>query len=357
MKAAVMLAAKEQLVIHELEVGEPQAGEVLVKTGASGICHSDLHFIEGLWPIPVPAVLGHESAGTVEKVGEGVTGVKPGDRVVLSFVASCGKCHRCIQGRPVLCTSSRALGRPGRLKMGDQNVAQMSGMGAFAEYQLVAANACIPVPDDVPIEVACLVGCSVMTGVGAVTNTARIEAGSTVAVIGCGGIGLNVIQGAVLAGASRIIGVDISEAKLGAAKEFGATDIVDASEGDPVQKVVQMTAGGVDYAFEAIGIPKTTEQAFNMARRGGKAVVVGMLPIASTITLPGAAFLGEKGIIGSYYGSARQSYDMPWVMELYRQKRLKIDELITRRYKLEQINEGFEALKNGEVNRSVIIFD
>jgi S-(hydroxymethyl)glutathione dehydrogenase/alcohol dehydrogenase len=357
MKAAVLVAVNEPLVIHDLQLGELEQGEVLIKTSASGICHSDLHFIEGLWPSPLPLVLGHESAGVVEQVGPGVTNVKPGDRVVLSFIASCGRCERCVQGRPVLCTNTRAMGRPGRLKMGETNVAQMSGMGAFAEYQIVSANACIPVPDDVPMEVACLIGCSVMTGVGAVTNTARIEAGSTVAVIGCGGVGLNVIQGAALAGASRIIAVDISEAKLAAARDFGATDIVDASEGDPVQKVVQMTRGGVDYAFEAIGLTKTTEQAFNMARRGGKAVVVGMLPMASQITLPGAAFLGEKGIIGSYYGSTRQLYDMPWVMQLYRQKRLKIEELITRRYKLEQINEGFAALKNGEVNRSVIIFD
>jgi S-(hydroxymethyl)glutathione dehydrogenase / alcohol dehydrogenase len=357
MRAAVMFAAKEPLVIEDLQVEEPQAGEVLIKTAASGVCHSDLHFMEGLWPSPLPIVLGHESAGVVEKVGPGVTNVKPGDRVVISFVASCGRCDRCVQGRPVLCGNARAMGRPGRLKLGDQNVAQLSGMGAFGEYQAVSANACIPVPDDVPLDVAALVGCSVMTGIGAVTNTARIEAGSTVAVIGCGGIGLNVIQGAVLAGASRIIGVDISESKLGAAKEFGATDVIDASEGDPVAKVTQMTGGGVDYAFEAIGIPKTTEQAFNMARRGGKAVVVGMLPMASTITLPGAAFLGEKGIVGSYYGSARQSYDMPWVMQLYRQKRIKLDELITRRYPLEKINEAFEALKNGEVNRSVILFD
>src|SRR5581483_5905924 len=182
--------------------------------------------------------------------------------------------------------------RPGRLKLGDQDVMQFAGMSAFAEYQLVNASICIHVPDDVPLEAACLVGCSVMTGVGAVTNTARIEAGSTVAVIGCGGVGLNVIQGARLAGASRIIAVDLIESKLAAAKEFGATDVVDGSDKDPVQAVQQMTGGGVDYAFEAIGLPKTAEQAFNMAKRGGTAVVVGMLPVASMVQLPGAAFLG-----------------------------------------------------------------
>jgi S-(hydroxymethyl)glutathione dehydrogenase/alcohol dehydrogenase len=357
MKAAVMFAAKEPLVIEEVKVDEPQAGEALVKTAASGVCHSDLHFMEGLWPARPPVILGHESSGIVEKVGPGVTNVKPGDRVVLSFVYSCGQCDRCLQGRPVLCMRTNAGVRPGRLKLGEQDVNQFAGMSAFAEYQLVNANILIHVPDEVPLDAACLVGCSVMTGVGAVTNTAKIEAGSTVAVIGAGGVGLNVIQGARLAGASRIIAVDLMESKLAAAREFGATDTVDGSGGDAVQKVQQMTGGGVDYAFEAIGLTATAEQAFNMAKRGGTAVVVGMLPVASMVQLPGAAFLGEKRIIGSYYGSARQAYDMPWLMTLYSQKRLKIDELISRRYPLEQINEAYDALKKGEVNRSVITFN
>ncbi len=357
MKAAVMFAANEPLVIEEVKVDEPQAGEALIKTSASGVCHSDLHFMEGLWPSRTPVVLGHESSGVVEKVGPGVTSVKPGDRVVLSFVYSCGQCDRCLQGRPVLCLRTNAGVRPNRLMFGDQPVNQFAGMSAFAEYQLVNASICIPVPDGVPMEVACLVGCSVMTGVGAATNTAKVEAGSTVAVIGCGGVGLNVIQGARLAGAARIIAVDVMESKLAAAKQFGATDTIDGSDKDAVQAVQQMTGGGVDYAFEAIGLTKTAEQAFSMAKRGGTAVIVGMLPMASMIQLPGAAFLGEKRIIGSYYGSTRQAYDMPWLMQLYQQKRLKIDELITRRYKLEQINEAYEALKKGEVNRSVITFD
>ncbi len=359
MKAAVMFAVKEPLVIEEIQVDEPRAGEALIKTAASGVCHSDLHFMEGLWPTRTPVVLGHESAGVVETVGAGVTNVKPGDRVVLSFVASCGQCDRCIQGRPVLCQRTMQMGRQDRLKMGDQVVNQFAGMSAFAEYQLVSASICIHVPDDVPLEVASLVGCSVMTGVGAVTNTAKIEAGSTVAVIGCGGVGLNVIQGARLAGASRIIAVDLMESKLAAAKEFGATDVVDGSvpDRDTVRTVQEMTGGGVDYAFEAIGLTKTAEQAFAMAKRGGTAVVVGMLPVSSMMQIPGAAFLGEKRIIGSYYGSARQAFDMPWLMQLYRQKRLKIDELITRRYPLAQINEAYAALKNGEVNRSVLTFN
>jgi len=356
-KAAVMYGVGQPLVIEDVEVDQPRAGEVLVKTSASGVCHSDLHFMEGSYPTAVPIVLGHESAGVVEKVGEGVTNVKPGDRVVIAFVSSCGYCDNCVQGKPYICNNSALLGRGDRLKLNGNPMPQFANMSAFAEYQLVSANACVPVPEGVPMEVAALVGCSVMTGVGAVSNTAKIPVGATVAVIGAGGVGLNVIQGAALAGASRIIAVDLLENKLAAAKQFGATDTIDASNADPVAQVMQMTGGGVDFAFEAIGLAKTAEQCFGMIKRGGRAVVVGMIPVTSSVSVPGVGFLMEKGIIGSFYGSTRQTHDMPWLMELYRQKRLKIDELISRRYKLNQINEAYAALKNGEVNRSVITFD
>lgn len=358
MKAAVLYAPNQPLVIEDIEVDEPQANEVLIKTSATGVCHSDLHFMEGKWMYPMPVVLGHESAGVVEKVGPGVTNVKPGDRVVVAFVQSCGACDRCTTGRPNLCSNGQSLNRLGRIKLNGQPMMQFAGMSAFAEYQLVSNKACVIVPDGVPMEVAALVGCSVMTGVGAVTNTVKLQVGQTVAVVGCGGVGLNIIQGAKLAGASRIIAVDMLESKLAAAKEFGATDVVDASSGDAVQQVMGLTGGGVDYAFEAIGLMKTAQQCFEMAKRGGQAVVVGMLPLTEQLTIPnaGMSFLGEKGIVGSYYGSTRQTYDMPWLMELYRQKRLKIDELISRRYELGQINEAYDALKGGEVNRSVITF-
>ncbi len=358
-KAAVLYAPNQPLAIEEIELDEPQAGEVLVKTSVTGVCHSDLHFMEGKWLYPMPVVLGHESAGVVAKVGPGVTNVKEGDRVVVAFVQSCGTCNRCVTGRPNLCENTQTLNRMGRVKLKGQPIMQFAGMSAFAEYQLVSANACVHVPEGVPMRAAALVGCSVMTGVGAVTNTVKLQAGQTVAVVGCGGVGLNIIQGAKIAGASRIIAVDLLESKLAAAKEFGATDVVDASKGDAVQQVIAMTNGGVDYAFEAIGLMKTAQQAFEMARRGGQAVIVGMLPLTEQLTIPnaGMAFLGEKGIVGSFYGSTRQTYDMPWLMELYRQKRLKIDELISREYTLEQINEAYDALKKGEVNRSVIVFN
>lgn len=359
MKAAVLYAPNQPLVIEDIEVDEPQAGEVLIKTSATGVCHSDLHFMEGKWMYPMPVVLGHESAGIVEKVGPGVTNVKEGDRVVVAFVQSCGSCNRCITGRPNLCENSQSLNRMGRIKLNGQPMVQFAGMSAFAEKQLVSSKACVKVPDGVSMEAAALVGCSVMTGVGAVTNTVKLQVGQTVAVVGCGGVGLNIIQGAKLAGASRIIAVDLMESKLAAAKEFGATDVVDASSGDAVQQVQAITGGGVDYAFEAIGLMKTAQQCWDMAKRGGQAVVVGMLPLMEQLTIPnaGMGFLGEKGIVGSYYGSTRQTYDMPWLMELYRQKRLKIDELISRKYELNQINEAYDALKGGEVNRSVIVFN
>lgn len=357
MKAAVLFAPNQPLGIEDVDIDEPQPNEVVIKTAAAGVCHSDLHFMEGKYPYPVPTVLGHESAGTVEKVGSAVTRVKPGDRVVVAFVTSCGVCNSCVTGKPYLCSNTGALGRIGRIKLGDKPMMQFANTSAFAEQQLVHENALVHVPDDVPMEVAALVGCSVMTGVGAVSNTVKMPVGSTVAVVGAGGVGLNIIQGAKLAGASRIIAVDLLENKLAAAREFGATDVVDASTGDSVQAVKNLTGGGVDYAFEAIGLAKTAEQCWGMIKPGGKAVVVGMVPIGQTVNLPGHEFvLGEKSMLGSFYGSTRQQYDMPWLMELYRQKRLKIDELITRRYKLSEINEAYEALKNGEVNRSVIMF-
>lgn len=358
-KAAVLYGVNQPLQIQDIEVDEPQAGEVLIKTSASGVCHSDLHFMEGKWMYPMPSVLGHESAGVVEKVGSGVSNVKPGDRVVVAFVQSCGNCDRCTTGRPNLCQNTQSLQRMGRIKLDGKPIPQFAGMSAFAEYQLVSSKACVHVPDDVPMEVAALIGCSVMTGIGAVTNTVKLQVGQTVAVVGCGGVGLNIIQGARLAGASRIIAVDLLENKLAAAREFGATDVVDASKGDPIKQVQEMTGGGVDYAFEAIGLMKTAQDAWGMARRGGQAVIVGMLPLAEQLTIPnaGTGFLGEKGIVGSYYGSTRQTYDMPWLMELYRQKRIKIDEIITKRWSLDQINEAYESLKGGEVNRSVLVMD
>ena len=244
---------------------------------------------------------------------------------------------------------------------GDESINQFAGMSAFAEQQLVQETACIPLPDDVPMESACLVGCSVMTGFGAVVNTAGVEPGSTVAVIGLGGIGLNIVQSAALAGASRIFAIDIAEDKLQAARQFGATDTIDASQEDPVDALKKMTkritGGGVDYAFEAIGLAKTAEQAFEMARRGGAAVIVGMVPVGEKISVSAAQFISEKRILGSFYGSARQAKDMPTLLRLYQQGKIKIDEMITNRYTLDQVNEAYDDLQKGAMLRGVFTFE
>lgn len=357
MKAAVLTAAREPLAIEDINIDEPRAGEALVRVIAAGVCHSDLHFIEGTYPTRTPHILGHEVAGVVERVGEGVSNVQPGDRVILGFVQPCGHCSFCDSGRPSLCqtpTSTRPADAPARTRTDGTPVSAMTNVGGFAEYSITPAVGLVKVPADVSLDIAALVGCSVMTGYGAVVNTAKVEPGSTVAVVGAGGVGLNIIQSARLAGASRIIAVDMVEHKLATAKQFGATDTVNAGEGDPVQAVQKLTGGGVDYAFEAIGLKVTAEQTYNMAGRGGTAVVVGMVPPMDQLSISGMIWLQEKTLKGSFYGSARFHTDMPRILELYRQKKLDLDSLVTRRYELDQINEAFDALRNGEVSRSVL---
>ena len=354
MKAAVLREVKKPLVIEDVTIDDPGPGQVLVKTAASGVCHSDLHFIDGLWPVALPAVLGHEAAGVVEQVGPDVEYVEPGDHVILLFVPFCGSCRFCSTGQPYLCSQGRRRG--GTLHIGDQAVAPFLSMSSFAEYMVVPENGVVKIRKDVPLDRAALVGCGVMTGVGAVINTAKVEPGATVAVIGTGGVGLNVIQGAELAGAERIIAIDIHPNKLEMAREFGATHFVDASKEDPIGRVRELTDGGADYAFEVIGLPQAITQAFNMVRRGGMAVVVGMAPLGSETTIDASAFLFEKTIKGCTYGSARPRYDMPRIIDLYMAGKLKLDELVSRTYPIEQINDAFDAMKNGEVARSVIAF-
>ena len=358
MKAAVMYGVGQPLVIEELNIEEPQVGEVLIKTGASGVCHSDLHFMEGSWMFPTPVVLGHESAGIAEKVGPGVTNVKPGDRVVIAFVASCGTCDRCVTGRPNLCSNASPMGRPGRISKDGSPVFQFASMGAFAEQQLVDAKACVHVPDGVPLEVACLVGCSVMTGVGAAINTARVEPGSSVFVIGAGGVGLNVIQGCAIAGAGIIVAVDMADNKLELAKQFGATHTLNAGKEENLVKAVKkLTGGGADYAFECIGLGKMVEQAFRALRKGGTALVVGVARGEDQTSLKTASItFEEKTLTGSYYGSARPREDFPRLIALYQAKKLKLDELITRTYGIDEAAQAFADLEAGRNARGVIVF-
>src|SRR5581483_1832059 len=362
MKAAVFHGPQQPLTIEEVNVDKPMAHEVLVKTMASGVCHSDLHFVDGLYPARPPAILGHETAGIVEEVGEAVTYVKPGDHVIACLSVFCGFCDNCMAGKPHLCMNRAATSRsrndpPKYTNARGEPVNQMFSISSFAEKMLLHENAVVKIREDFPLDRAALIGCGVMTGVGAALNTAKVEPGSTVAVFGCGGVGLSVVQGARIAGARMIIAVDTFESKLATAREMGATHVVDASSSDPVQKIIEMTGGGADYTFEAIGNAKVAEQCFDALARGGTATVIGMIPVGQKVELTGSAFLGEKKIQGSSMGSNRFRIDMPRYIDFNLQGRLKLEEMISRRLKLEDVNDAFRAMKAGEVARQVIMFD
>lgn len=360
MKAAVLREINKPLEIEDVQCGNPAPREVLIRTVAAGVCHSDLHFQNGSYPYPLPAILGHESAGVVEAVGSDVTYVKPGDHVITCLSAFCGHCDQCLTGHMSLCQEpelQRPESEPPRLAKGDESVAQFLNLSSFAEYMLVHEHTIVKVREDMPLDRAALIGCGVTTGVGAVIHTAAVEPGSTVAVIGCGGVGLSAINGAAIAGAARIIAVDMVASKLDLARKFGATDVVNASEVDAVGEVREMTGGGVHYSFEAIGLKQTAEQAFKMLGFGGTATIIGMIPVGTMVELHGPEFLMERKMQGSNMGSNRFRVDMPRFVDFYLQGRLHLDDLISRRIKLEDVNEGMEALKTGEVARSVIMFD
>ena len=363
MKAAVLYEYNTPLVIEEVELDEPKVGEVLVRTGAAGICRSDYHFMKGEARTVLPTVLGHEGSGIVEQVGEGVTAVKPGEHVILSFVPNCGRCHFCTTGRPNLCdlhasTPGTLFDGTTRLHKGDQRITHFGKVACFAPHTVVPETGCIPVPKAVPLDVAALIGCCVTTGVGAAVFNAQIEPGSTVAVVGCGGVGLNVIQGSRLLNASKIIAVDIREGQLEFAMKFGATHTVNASDQDAVARVKEITGGlGADYAFEVYGSAETVEAAYAMARKGGTAVVVGIAPAGERAGInPVSLVRDEKVLKGTYYGSARCHVDMPRIVDLYLSGRLNLDDLVTRKYDLDHINQAYEDLDKGGIGRGVIVF-
>jgi S-(hydroxymethyl)glutathione dehydrogenase/alcohol dehydrogenase len=333
---------------------------VLIRTAAAGVCHSDLHFIEGSYPHPLPAVLGHESAGVVEQVGSEVRTVKPGDHVITCLSAFCGHCEFCLTGHMSLCTSpdtKRDAEAEPRLAQEHGPMLQYLNLSSFAEQMLIHEHACVAIRPDMPLDRAALIGCGVLTGVCSVFHTAKVRPGDTVAVIGLGGVGLAAVNGAAIAGASRIIAIDMSKSKDNMARHFGATDFICASDTDAVKEVLEMTKGGVDHSFEAVGLSKTAEQAFGMLKRGGTANIIGMIPIGQTVTLPGYAFLGEKKLQGSLMGSNHFPVDMPRLVDMYMAGKLKLDEMISRRIKLEDVNSAFEEMKRGEIARSVIVFD
>ena len=361
MKAAVFHGPKLPLSIEDVELDKPQDREVLIKTVASGVCHSDLHFVDGFYPYPAPAVLGHEAAGIIEEVGRQVTYVKPGDHVICCLSVFCGYCAKCMSGHPNLCSNKQATQRDPkdkpRISQKGKLVNQFLDISSYCEKMLLHENAVVKIREDLPLDRAALIGCGVTTGVGAVLNTAKIEPGSTVAVFGAGGVGLAAIQGARIAGARKIIAVDKFEGKLAMAKRLGATDTVDASSSDPVDEIRKLTGGGVDYSFEAIGLKSAAEQAFNALKPGGTATVIGMIPVGQKVEIDGYMFLTERKLQGSSMGSNRFRIDMPRYIDFYMQGRLNLDEMISRRGKLEDVNEAFRAMKAGEVARTVLMFN
>jgi NDMA-dependent alcohol dehydrogenase len=363
-KAAVFYEKDVPFKIETLDLEAPRSGEVLVKLAAAGVCHSDWHLMTGATQHPIPVVPGHEGAGIVEAVGEEVTQVKPGDHVALNWAPSCGTCFYCLHDRPSLCTTydepiwaGTMLDGTTRLSKNGQPVYHFSAVACFAEYAVVPQICCVPLSKDIPLTIAALIGCAVTTGVGAVLNTVQVRPGNSVAVFGAGGVGLNIIMGAKLAGASRIIAVDRSEAKGDIAQEFGATDILMAGP-ETNEAIRRLTEGrGADYAFEAIGIPAVQEQCLDAVRPGGTVVLVGISPMGSNTNLPGSIITRqEKMVVGSYYGTANTVRDFPLHADLYKKGKLDLDRLISKTYPLDQINEAYADMLSGENARGVIVF-
>jgi S-(hydroxymethyl)glutathione dehydrogenase/alcohol dehydrogenase len=361
-KAAVLYDFHQALRIEDVELKRPRDDEIIVKIAASGVCHSDLSVVRGALPFPPPVVLGHEGAGIVEEVGRSVTELKPGDHVLLAWVANCGHCHFCRKGASHLCSVSMEAPLTGEdlvFEKDGVSIARLAGVGSFAERTVVRAGSAIKIPESVPLERACLIGCGVMTGVGAAVNTANVRPGETVAVFGCGGIGLNIIQGAALCGAASIIAIDRIPAKLELARTFGATDTIDStSYSDVVAAIHAHTDGlGVDHAFEAVGSPALIREALACVQRGGQLIVVGVPSIAEEVSIPGISLAFEgKSILGCLYGSANVRRDMPRLIDLYQRGRLKLDELVSREIGLDEVNDAFGAIDRGEVARTVVRF-
>jgi S-(hydroxymethyl)glutathione dehydrogenase/alcohol dehydrogenase len=366
MRAAVLTEVGKPLELLDLEQEGPKAGEVRVQVKATGVCLSDWHIVHGDWPAPLPLVPGHEAAGIVAEVGPGVTTVKPGQHIIFSFRPNCGHCRYCSRGRSVLCNghddSPRFVMHDGtaRIKLNGEPVNQMARIGTFSEYVVCPAEQVVPIREDLPWSWAAIIGCSVATGVGSVIRHAKVEAGSTVLVIGCGGVGLNVVQGAKLAGATTIIGVDLKESKLDFAKNMGATHSINATKSNNlIEEIRDLTGGlGVDYAFDAIGSQATALQVVDAIAPGGHAVFIGMPKVEETAPINAFQMVfREKMVTGAYYGSVHPATDLPVLADMAMAGSLKMDDLISRTYKFDQINEGFELLERGEVARGVILMD
>lgn len=358
MKAAVLEEGSNELVLRDLLVADPGPDEVLIKTTACGLCHSDQHVIDGSLVRPRPIVLGHEGTGVVEGIGSRVTSIAVGDTVVTCLVIGCGSCIRCERGEPNFCqnpgATRRSSGDEARLTCEGARIGQMTQIGALGEYILMDARGVVKVPASMPAPLAAILGCAVVTGLGSVFNVAKVAPGDTVAVIGCGGVGLLAVQGARIAGAARIVAVDIAPAKLDLARKLGATDVVDASATDPVAAVHELTAGGVDHAFEVVGRPATVEQALAMAAPNRTAYAVGILPEGSAVAMDANTVRSGRSLIGVFMGDTRPRVDIPRYVALWEQGKLDLDTMVSQVLPLSKVNEGFAAMTGGEVARTVI---
>jgi S-(hydroxymethyl)glutathione dehydrogenase / alcohol dehydrogenase len=364
MHAAVLHEVGKPLQVERVHVADLEPHDVLIRLGASGLCHTDLEVMRGSLLLPLPIVLGHEGAGRVEAVGREVTRVRSGDHVVCSWSPNCGQCYYCDQDQPILCERVVAAVAGGhlpdgrsRLRLGDGTLHHFSVVSSHAEYCIVPETGAVPVPAEVPFDRACLIGCGVMTGVGAVIRCARVEPWSSVVVVGCGAVGLNVLQGARLAGARRIVAVDLSERHLAMAPGFGATHTLHPSREDVTAAVRALTSGrGADYVFEAAGTEASLQQALEVARPGATVVVLGKTAVNARVSLRFGSLMGEKRIVRSSYGGARPRVDFPRIAQAYLDGQLRLDELITHRLDLADINAGFEGMERGEVTRAVVVF-
>ncbi len=360
MRAAVYHGAGNPLTIENVDIDDPMDREVLIRTVAAGVCHSDLHYVDrASADLGHEGVLGHEAAGIVEAIGPNVTEFQLGDHVIVCLSQFCGKCEYCLVGRTNLCANKPARGPEdgARLSLNGNPLLQFGGIAAYAEQMLIHESGLVKIVDEMPMDRAALISCGIITGVGAALNRAKVAPGSTVAVFGVGGVGMSAIQGARIAGARQIIAVDLLDYKLERAKEFGATHGVNATQGDPVEAIRALSNGGVDYAFEAIGFGSTTRQAFDSLRDGGQVVMLGVAEPDATVEVPAAALRREKVLTGSSMGSNRFKVDMPKLVDLYFGGKLMLDEMISARMPLDNINDAFDTLRQGEVMRQILTFD
>jgi len=361
--AAVLYEVQKPLVVEDVELLEPGPHEVQVRWVANGVCHSDLHVVTGDYPHPLPVILGHEAAGVVEKIGPGVETVAPGDHVCSSYIPSCGRCWYCIGGQPTMCALRDKprwfmLDGTSRFRKSGRPLHHFLQVAGYATHTVLPEQSVIPIRKDAPLDLACLVSCGVLAGAGPVFNRAKVPPGASVAVFGCGGVGLNTVQAARMVGAGKIIAVDVNRQKLEWAEEFGATHAVDASKEDPVARVQAISGmGGVDFAFEVVGTQKTIEQALASTHRGGTCVVVGVSPAGTRLSIDPGMLLQQRVLTGSSFGAGHQRTDVPLLLDLFMAGKYQLKELVTRRLPLSELNHAFDLMKQGEVKRSVIVYE